>query len=326
MVGGAEPDDTEPDRVGPGEAGAGDGEPGQARPGGAGAGDTELDGGAPSGAGAGEAELVARAIGGEVAAVEAVLRRVQDPLYRLALRMTGNRADAEDATQEILLRVLTHLATWRAEAALLTWAYRIGLNHLLNQRRRSPQERGGIDLEIFANSLLDGLATAEHRGPEAELLATEVRLQCSQAMLQCLDRAERVGFVLAEVFELSSADAAWILGTTPEAYRKRLQRTKARLGRFLTANCGRVDTRARCRCTRRITAATERGRIDPNRPAFTGHPVTPGGRDATAAERQMVRLHDAAAVFRAHPDYAAPAEKVEAVAALVRSGRFPLLE
>ena len=62
---------------------------------------------------AGRAELVARAVDGDKAALEEVVRLLQDPLYRLALRMTWRPADAEDATQEILIRVVTRLASWR---------------------------------------------------------------------------------------------------------------------------------------------------------------------------------------------------------------------
>ena len=162
-----------------------------------------------------EAELVARAVDGDKTALEKVVRLLQDPLYRLALRMTWRPADAEDATQEILIRVVTRLASWRGEAELLTWAYRIGVNYLLNLRRQTPREAQQLSLDEFRADLADGLADAGYRGPEAAVLAEEVRLSCTQSMLQCLERAERVAFVLGDIFELSSADAAWILETSP---------------------------------------------------------------------------------------------------------------
>jgi hypothetical protein len=63
--------------------------------------------------GDGDRELVARAVDGDRACLEKVITVVRDPLYRLALRMTWRPADAEDATQEILIRVITRLASWR---------------------------------------------------------------------------------------------------------------------------------------------------------------------------------------------------------------------
>ncbi|MEV0251340.1 RNA polymerase sigma factor [Nocardia sp. NPDC050712] len=273
-----------------------------------------------------EIALVARAVAGEQAALAQVVRGLQDPLYRLALRMTGRPADAEDATQEILLRVLGRLGSWRAEAKLLTWAYRVGVNYLINLRRRSPQERIDLDLDQFAAGLSDGLADEDYRGPDAALLSGEVRLGCSQAMLQCLARDERVAFVLGEVFELSSADAAYILGIGPAAYRKRLERAKKRIGTFLTATCGVVSEQARCRCSRRIDQALRSGRIDRDNPVYAAHRIGVGGRTVVDAEAQMIRLHDAAAVLRVHPDYAAPQTKLRAITGMLESGRFPLLD
>ncbi|MET8428122.1 RNA polymerase sigma factor [Nocardia sp. NPDC059091] len=273
-----------------------------------------------------ERALVARAVEGDRAAVSDVVRLLQDPIYRLALRMVWRPADAEDATQEILLRVVGNLATWRGEARLTTWAYRIGVNYLLNLKRQTPQEAQQLSLDQFGEGLKDGLAEEDYRGPESTLLTHEVRLNCSQAMLQCLGRDERVAYVLSDVFEVSSEEAAWIVGATPAAYRKRVERAKKRLGNFLQSTCGLANPQAFCRCSRRVEKAVELGRVDPRRPAFAAHPITPGGRSVEEAERQMVRLHDAAAVLGAHPDYAAPQAKLEAIAGLLRSGRFPLLE
>jgi RNA polymerase sigma factor (sigma-70 family) len=274
----------------------------------------------------GEAGLVARAVDGDKTALEEVIRLLQDPLYRLALRMVWRPADAEDATQEILIRVVTRLASWRGEAKLLTWAYRIGVNYLLNLRRQTPQEAQQVSLDEFRDSLADGLADADHRGPEAAVLAEEMRLTCTQAMLQCLERGERIAFVLSDIFELSSADAAWVLDITPAAYRKRLERARHRIGAFMGSTCGLVNPEAFCRCARRVPKAIALGRIDPRSPVLTAHPVSPSGRSVAEAAAQLHRLHDAADVLRAHPDYAAPQSKIDAITALLQSGRFPLLE
>ncbi|MCD0482599.1 RNA polymerase sigma factor [Streptacidiphilus sp. ASG 303] len=255
-----------------------------------------------------------------------MVRLLQDPLYRPALRMVWRPGDAEDALQEILVRVLTRPATWRAKAQLLTWAYRIGVHHLPNLRRRTPQEAAELSLEQFRENPADGLAAEDHAGPEAALLAEEARLTCSQAVLQCLERGERVAFVLGQVFDLPSDQAAWILDVTPAAYRKRLERARQQVRAFMRSTCGLVDPRAFCRCARRVGAAVASGRVDPRRPALATHPVSPGGRDVAEAAAQLHRLHDAAAVLGAHPDHAAPPTRAAAVLTLLRSGRFPLLE
>ena len=87
--------------------------------------------------------------------------------------------DGEDATQEILIRVVTRLASWRGKAELLTRAYRIGVNYLLNLRRKTPREAQRLSLDEFRADLADGLADADYQGPEASMLAEEVRLSCT---------------------------------------------------------------------------------------------------------------------------------------------------
>jgi RNA polymerase sigma factor (sigma-70 family) len=268
-----------------------------------------------------DAAVVARAIDGDAGALEEIVRLIQDPVYRLALRMAGRPADAEDATQEILIRVITRLASWRGEASLVTWAYRIAVNYLLNLRR-TPYERRGISFEAFGEQLSEGIANADYQGPEAELLAKEVRLSCTQAMLQCLDRPERVAFVLGEIFLLPSEEAGWVLEISAAAYRKRLERARQRIRAFMSARCGLVNEAAPCRCSKRVETAIARGRIDPRRPVFATHPTTAA---IASGEKQMHRLHDAATVLRSHPAYAAPRARSEAVLSLLRSGRYPLL-
>ncbi len=270
------------------------------------------------------AALAARALDGDGAALDAVVRIVQDPVYRLALRMTGLVADAEDATQEILIRVVTRLSSWRADASLVTWAYRIAVNHLLTQRHRSALERRRLTFAGLAAELVDGLAERDHGGPEATVLVEEVRLRCTQAMLQCLSRPERAVYVLGEVFELSSEEAAWVLDTTAGAYRKRLERARGRIRSFVRGSCGLVNPEAACRCARRVAPGMKKGRLDPRRPMLATHPRA--GEVVVAASRQMHDLHDAATVLRSHPDYAVPRDRSEAVLALLRSGRFSMVD
>ncbi|MFC5911182.1 RNA polymerase sigma factor [Streptacidiphilus monticola] len=260
-------------------------------------------------------DLVARAVAGEQTALEDVMRRVQDPVYRLALRMTARPADAEDTTQEILIRILTRLASYRGEAALTTWAYRVAANHLINLARRTPHEENGITVDSYRQDLLDGLAAPEYQGPDTELLAEEVRLICTQALLQCLDRDARAVYVLGDIVRLPGEEAAWALGLQPAAYRKRLERARRQVRDALRGRCGLLDATAPCRCARRINHAVGKGRIDPERPALATHAVT-------EAAAQVHELHDVGDLLRTHPAYAAPRSRTEAVLALAKAGRY----
>src|SRR4030042_3544593 len=103
--------------------------------------------------------LVSMAKEGDKKALEEFVLKIQDKIYGLALRMLYHPSDAEDASQEILLRIITHLGTFRGESSFSTWTYRVAANHLLTMRKRRAELRavsfeeyeGSIDLRSAVN-------------------------------------------------------------------------------------------------------------------------------------------------------------------------------
>lgn len=260
--------------------------------------------------------LILDARNGDPGALDQLVAAIQDRVFRLALRMVTRPSEAEDATQEILIKVITRLASFRHEAEFATWVHRIAVNHLLD-RKKSTVERMHLNFDLYAEDLQSGLASTEP-GPDAGLLATEVRLSCTQAMLTCLDREHRVAYVLGEVFDLTSQDGAYVCGTSTTAYRKRLSRARGKVRSFVQANCGLVNTDAACRCRRRIETAVRLGRIDPDNLQFVSLPTAEGVAEMTA-------LFDTASLMRSHPDYLAPEHLRQQVRNLVNSERYRLL-
>ncbi len=241
-------------------------------------------------------QLAARAAGGDSAALERVLATVSDSIYRLALRMLWHPEDAEDAAQEALIKIMTRIGSYRGEAAFATWAYRVAANHILNFRK-SPAEQENLTFGRYGEQLLEGLAAPDSAQPDAGLLAQEVKLGCTLGMLLCLDRDHRLAYILTDVFDLPSADAAFICGITPAALRKRASRARGRLREFVSVHCGLVNKSAKCRCDRRVEAAVRTGRVQPGHLNFAQH-LNPD--DAVG---EMERLHDLASLMRSHPGY-----------------------
>jgi len=151
------------------------------------------------------AGVVERAREGDAAALDELVRSVQDDVYGLAIRMLWDPDDAQDATQEILVKVVTRLDRFRGDSALRTWVYRVAVNHLLTTRRRRVEQRGWT-FEAFAEDLAAGLdmGAADASSPAEELLAEEVKVGCTLGMLQCLDRPQRVAYILGEAVPLPS--------------------------------------------------------------------------------------------------------------------------
>lgn len=256
------------------------------------------------------ASTVRSAQHGDAAALERVVLAMRDRIYRLCLRMTARPADAEDATQEILIRVITRLSTFRGEAAFSTWVHRIAVNHLLD-RSKSCVERMEMTFDAFATDLLDGLSSSPSTAPDAAILEREVQLSCTHAMLTCLDREHRVAYILGEIFGVDSDEGGYICEVPSATYRKRLSRARRRVRAFLSNSCGLASVAPECRCSKRVDVAVRLGRIDPKRLEFT---------DSTdRINDEMIRLHDAASLLRSLPPAAVPTSVVEVITNLIRT-------
>src|SRR5262245_30379093 len=100
--------------------------------------------------------LLEQARSGDRASLERLVEQLQQPVYNLALRMLWHPEDARDATQEILIRVITHLGSFRGDSRVRTWVFRIAANYLITARQ-SRVEAQGYTLDRFATELQDGL-------------------------------------------------------------------------------------------------------------------------------------------------------------------------
>lgn len=206
-----------------------------------------------------DADLLAAATGGSLQALDALLAQIQPGVFHLALRMLGHREDAADATQDILIKVVTHLSGFRGDAAFSTWVWRIAHHHLLTARTRIAEapvqslealdERLSMGMSLADSTPAVGAdATTRVLTPQEKLEARQVAISCTQSMLMALDRDHRAAYLLDSIFDLSSTEAAAVLGLTAAAYRQRLSRARARLDGFLGQRCGVVNEAAACRC------------------------------------------------------------------------------
>ena len=83
--------------------------------------------------------IVARAIDGDREALSELIDRHQQFVFNVALKMFGDRVDAEDVTQEVMIKVITSLQSFRGESAFRTWVYRIAVNHFIKTRQRDRE-------------------------------------------------------------------------------------------------------------------------------------------------------------------------------------------
>jgi RNA polymerase sigma factor (sigma-70 family) len=205
--------------------------------------------------------------------------------------------DAEDATQEIIIKVLRGLPGFREESALSTWALAIASNHLLAVKSRKMP---GLSFEAYEAEVG---AFADARGAEISegerrVLEGELKLSCTLGMLQCLGSLDRLVYILHCFFGVSSAEGGKIAGLSAEAYRKRLCRARARMADFLKTVCGLAGGPA-CSCGKRLDYALAKGRVSREAP-YSALIKRAEGRIEAHIEA-MEGLDAAAAVFRAQP-------------------------
>ncbi|MFH1604573.1 MAG: RNA polymerase sigma factor [Pseudomonadota bacterium] len=254
-----------------------------------------------------DAQQVVAAREGNRAALEAVVRAAERPVYNLAMRMLANRADAEDATQEILVKIVTNLGSVREAEAAGGWALRVACRHLLHERKRGAIEAMRLTFQGFATDLETGLSPLAERGlneVEEKLAIDEVRIGCTLAMLTCLSRELRIAYILGDIFEVTDTEAAEVLDIDPAAYRQRLRRARGAVTAFVQSRCGLVSELAACRCERRVGQALKIGRVvkgQPNLSASLGD--IPSVAEIRGRIEVIERERTSAALMRSTPHF-----------------------
>ena len=254
--------------------------------------------GAPS-TGRTDEELVSSAQAGDKDALEEVVRRHQAWVFNIAIRMLWHRDLAEDATQEILIKVVTKLSTFRGQSKFRTWLYRIASNHLLNVRKTDFEEQSITFTDMGRG--LDETPDLDLPDPksvpvELPLLVEEARIGCMTGMLICLDRRQRLAFILGEYFGVTSELGGEVIGVSPDNFRQLLSRARRDLYQFMNEKCGLVNAANPCRCAKKTRGFMEAGYVDPHRLEFTK------GRLASVSDVALDRLNELETLDRKHAE------------------------
>lgn len=248
---------------------------------------------------------------GDRSALDALCRAVQQPMYRLAMRFCGHPADAEDAAQEVMIRLVTNLGSFEARSRFTTWAYTVAVRQLLRTARRGVEASvaGPGPFAAFIDTHAADPAYEPASQVEYDELCADVRLSCTYGMLLCLSRDQRIAYLLGDLLGFRDAEGAEICGITRAAFRQRLARARAIMRRLMGERCGLVRADNPCRCDRLVGASIDRGILDPEDPGWARRPgVTPPIETATIdrAAQELDLAVAVAEVYRTDPTFAAP--------------------
>jgi RNA polymerase sigma factor (sigma-70 family) len=206
--------------------------------------------------------LVAAALDGDGAALENIVLRHQAWIYNIAFKMIMDHEDARDITQEILIKFITHLASYQPEKAeFRTWLYRIVVNHVLNMKKKKFETRIH-DFDAYVAILEKLPDDRTDSQPEAGLLAEELKTGCMMGMVLCLKRVDRMVFLMGAVFGLRDDEGAELMGITRENFRQKLSRSRKKVFEYMNSVCGHVNPENPCRCQHKVKALSGMGMLD----------------------------------------------------------------
>lgn len=188
------------------------------------------------GTGADEALLIARATAGDQAAFGTLVERYQNAVYNLAYRMLGIPEEAEDAAQEIFVRIYRQLARYDTERKFSTWVLTIATNYCIDQLRRRRM------LLVPLENIIPW-ARARETGPEGEALNRESRDEI-QRLLRELPEKYRAVLILRYWQDLSCAEIAEILKLPEGTVKTQLHRARKALGRLIAKQEQREERNA----------------------------------------------------------------------------------
>ncbi len=173
-------------------------------------------------------ELIRRCREQDRDAQHALYENHAKPLYRLALRLTGNPEDAADALQEAFVSAFTHIDRFTGKSSPATWLYRITVNEalqLLRRRKRSAEKLRQVPV-----------AAAEASGS----VRADARMDLEAALADLPDD-DRAILILRHQQDLSYAEIAEVLGLAPGTVASRLNRARSRLRSRLDGPADNVE-------------------------------------------------------------------------------------
>jgi RNA polymerase sigma factor (sigma-70 family) len=261
-----------------------------------------------------DADLVERAKSGDRGALERLVLRHQAWIYNIAVRMVFQPQDAEEVTQEVLVKVITKLSTFKGESKFRTWLYRITANHVLNMKRRTVETQE-LTFARYGKAIDDtpdlDLPDPKTVPVEVPLLVEEAKVGCTMGMLLCLDRKQRLVFTLGEILAASDTVAGEVLEMSPDNFRQSLARARRDLYSFMNNQCGLVNKNNPCRCPKKTKGFIEHGHVDPRHLLFAGEHVEQVKDVAAETVREIEDVVDRqyADIYRAHP-FLQPSDQV----------------
>lgn len=213
--------------------------------------------------------LIRDAIKGNKKALNDLIVIHEPFIYNVAWKFTNDPVEAGDLTQEVLIKVITKLSSFKGKSAFRSWLYRIVFTEFM-QTKRKPMEDRWEDFDDFANQL-NAIPNPElsYEEEQEQILRTKTaRVRCMSGMLMCLTREQRLIYLLGDAFRIDHNLGAEIFDISKANFRKKLSRTRKEFHAFMNRQCGLVNLDNPCRCSKKAKAMEAAGKMQTNKKLF----------------------------------------------------------
>jgi RNA polymerase sigma-70 factor, ECF subfamily len=174
-------------------------------------------------------------LAGDTGAFEELVQRHEHRVYRIAVAITGNQQDAEEAMQDAFLKAYQHLGEFQRRSKFSTWLTRIAVNEALQRRRRQPIMESLDELTETEDGMMVPRQLQDwHDGPEKIYSRRQLREMVEMA-IQSLAPIYREAFVLRDLEGLTTQEAAEALGLSVPALKSRVLRARLMVREALAA-------------------------------------------------------------------------------------------
>ncbi len=241
-------------------------------------------------------------------------------IFNLAYRMTGNREDAADITQDTFIQVFRNLATFRGESQVYTWIYSIAKNQC--HRYYKQQKRGSFrSFEALMNEAAGFPFEEKISELEKQHLIDQVKEGCLTGLLRCLSFYQRTAFILHVLLHIPMKSVSIILGKSEGATKVLVHRARTNLKQFLCDNCSLYNADNPCRCESLVGFSLKHGWIS----LENGDKQTPKIIETAQIEREIRAMRKVIEIYNGLEDLACAEGLAENIRRLIQNQDWAIL-
>jgi RNA polymerase sigma factor (sigma-70 family) len=250
--------------------------------------------------------LIQESKNGNKDALNLLIKNHQEYIYNVSLKFFNEIEKAQDATQEVLIKMLTNLGSYDSnKSQFRTWLYKIAFNHFLDSKKSPIEKQYEIGFENFFN-LVQSTPDQELDEIQISNLSMEIeeaKIACTTGMIMCLNREQRLLYIVGDLFEIDHRLGSEIFEITPANFRKKLSRARQDLYMWMNNRCGLVNEQNSCRCPKKTKGFIERGYVNSGNLKWNSdilarmNDLTEQKVDELLIERDKIALN----IFKQHP-------------------------